>query len=149
MMLADMGADVIKVERPAIGDESRGWGPPFVGEPSASYPGESAYFMAVNRNKLSITVNLKNADGREIVKKLATDSDILVENFRTGALDGMGLGYQELRSLNPKLIYCSISGYGRTGPFANQPGYDFIVQAGASSASDGLRLEVAAGLGGS
>jgi formyl-CoA transferase len=129
MMLGDMGADVIKVERPGKGDESRNWGPPFVGKPYASYPGESAYFMAINRSKRSLTVNLKSAEGQEVIKRLARISDVLVENFRTGTLEKMGLGYEKLQALNPRLVYCSISGYGRTGPYAKRPGYDFIIQA--------------------
>lgn len=129
MMLGDMGADVIKVEQPGKGDESRNWGPPFVGKPYESYPGESAYFMAINRSKRSLTVNLKSAKGQEVIKRLAHISDVLVENFRTGALEKMGLGYENLRALNPRLVYCSISGYGRTGPYAKRPGYDFIIQA--------------------
>jgi formyl-CoA transferase len=129
MMLGDLGADVIKVERPGRGDDSRGWGPPFVGEPYGPYPGESAYFIAANRNKRSITVNLKSTEGQEIVRRLASVSDVLVENFRTGVLERMGLGYDDLHDLCPDLIYCSISGYGRTGPYAERPGYDFIIQA--------------------
>jgi formyl-CoA transferase len=129
MMLGDLGADMIKVERPGVGDESRGWGPPFVGEPYGPYPGESAYFIATNRNKRSITVNLKSPEGRGIVHRLAAVSDALVENFRTGTLDEMGLGYEDLKATNPRLVYCSISGYGRTGPYAQRPGYDFVIQA--------------------
>jgi formyl-CoA transferase len=129
MMLGDLGADVIKVERPGRGDDSRGWGPPFVGAPYGPYAGESAYFMAANRNKRSITVNLKSPEGLEIVHRLAQVSDVLVENFRTGVLDKMGLGYADMRALNPRLVYCSISGYGRTGPWAERPGYDFVIQA--------------------
>lgn len=128
MMLGDLGADVIKVEQPDRGDESRGWGPPFVGRPYGPYPGESAYFLSVNRNKRSLTVNLKTPDGQEIVRQLAAVSDVLVENFRPGTLDGMGLAYDSLRMVNPRLIYCSISGYGHTGPCAHQPGYDVILQ---------------------
>ena len=129
MMLGDLGADVIKVERPGRGDDSRGWGPPFVGEPYGPYPGESAYFIAANRSKRSVTVNLKSPEGQEIVRRLAGVSDALVENFRTGVLDQMGLGYADLHAVNPRLVYCSISGYGRTGPYAERPGYDFIIQA--------------------
>jgi crotonobetainyl-CoA:carnitine CoA-transferase CaiB-like acyl-CoA transferase len=129
MMLGDLGADVIKVERPGRGDESRGWGPPFVGQPYGPYPGESAYFVSANRNKRSITVNLKSPEGQEIVRRLAGGSDALVENFRTGVLHRMGLGYKDLRPVNPRLVYCSISGYGRTGPYAERPGYDFVIQA--------------------
>jgi formyl-CoA transferase len=129
MMLGDLGADVIKVERPGIGDETRGWGPPFVGKPYGSYPGESAYFIAANRNKRSLTVNIQTAEGQEIVRRLAGISDVLVENYRTGDLDRLGLGYPDLHRLYPKLVYCSISGYGRTGPYAERPGYDAILQA--------------------
>ncbi|MBM3144949.1 MAG: CoA transferase [Chloroflexi bacterium] len=129
MMLGDLGADVIKVEQPGRGDESRGWGPPFVGEPYGPYPGESAYFIATNRNKRGITVNLKSDEGQEIIHRLIKVSDVMVENFRTGVLDKMGLGYEDVRTLNPRLVYCSISGYGRNGPYAERPGYDAILQA--------------------
>ncbi len=129
MMLGDLGADVIKVELPGRGDDSRNWGPPFVGEPYEIYPGESAYFMAINRNKRSLTVNLKSPEGQEIIKRLASASDVFVENYRTGVLEKMGLGYEHLRALNSRLIYCSISGYGRNGPYADRPGYDFTIQA--------------------
>jgi formyl-CoA transferase len=129
MMLGDLGADVIKVERPEIGDETRGWGPPFVGKPYGPYPGESAYFIAANRNKRSVTVNIQSVEGQEIVHRLAAVSDVLVENYRTGDLDKLGLGYADLHTLNPKLIYCSVSGYGRTGPYAERPGYDAVLQA--------------------
>ena len=129
MILGDLGADVIKVERPGSGDETRGWGPPFVGKPYGPYPGESAYFIATNRNKRSLTVNIQTAEGQEIIRKLAGISDVLVENYRTGDLDKLGLGYSDLHRLYPKLIYCSVSGYGRTGPYADRPGYDAILQA--------------------
>ena len=129
MMLGDFGADVIKVERPGTGDESRGWGPPFVGEAYGSYPGESAYFLSANRNKRSLTVNLKDQKGQEIIRRLVKISDVFIENYKTGILDKMGLGVDDLRGENPGLIYCSISGYGRTGPYKNRPGYDAIIQA--------------------
>jgi crotonobetainyl-CoA:carnitine CoA-transferase CaiB-like acyl-CoA transferase len=129
MMLGDLGADVIKIERPGVGDDSRGWGPPFVGDPYGSYQGESAYFLSVNRNKRSLTVNLKDPAGQKIIKKLVGLSDVVIENFRTGVLDKMGLGYRDLSKDQPGLIYCSISGYGRTGPYAANPGYDAIIQA--------------------
>ncbi len=129
MMLGDLGADVIKVERPGRGDESRSWGPPFVGLPNESYPGESTYYLAANRSKRSLTVNLKSPEGQEIIKRLAAVSDVLVENYLTGSLDKMGLGYEQLHELNPRLVYCSISGYGRSGPYAGKGGYDFIIQA--------------------
>jgi crotonobetainyl-CoA:carnitine CoA-transferase CaiB-like acyl-CoA transferase len=128
MMLGDLGADVVKVERPGSGDESRGWGPPFVGEPYGGYPGESTYFISANRNKRSLTLNLKSEAGLEIIRNLVKQSDVLVENFRTGVLDRMGLGYEALSSTQPSLIYCSISGYGRTGPYADRAGYDVVIQ---------------------
>ena len=129
MILGDFGADIIKVERPVTGDESRGWGPPFVGDPYGPYPGESAYFISANRNKRSLTVNLKAPEGQEIIYRLAKLSDVFIENFRTGVLDKMGLGVKDLQGQNPQLIYCSISGYGRTGPYQERPGYDAIIQA--------------------
>jgi crotonobetainyl-CoA:carnitine CoA-transferase CaiB-like acyl-CoA transferase len=129
MILGDFGADIIKIERPGSGDESRGWGPPFVGDPYGPYPGESAYFFSANRNKRSLTVNLKEPEGREIIHRLVKLSDVFIENFRTGVMDKMGLGVEDLQALNPKLIYCSISGYGRTGPYQKKPGYDAIIQA--------------------
>ena len=129
MMLGDLGADVIKVERPGMGDETRGWGPPFVGKPYGPYPGESAYFIAANRNKRSLTVNIQSQEGQEIIRQLAGTSDVLVENYRTGDLDKLGLGYVDLHTLYPRLIYCSVSGYGRTGPYAERPGYDAVLQA--------------------
>ncbi|MBM4256706.1 MAG: CoA transferase [Deltaproteobacteria bacterium] len=121
MMLGDLGAEVIKVERPGAGDDTRAWGPPFVG-------GESAYYLCANRNKKSITVNLKAEKGREIVRQLAKISDVLIENYKVGELTEMGLGYEALRELNPGLVYCSITGYGQNGPNKDLPGYDFIIQ---------------------
>jgi formyl-CoA transferase len=129
MMLGDFGADIIKIERPGSGDESRGWGPPFVGEAKDSYPGQSAYFLSANRNKRSLTVNLKSSQGQEIIRELVQVSDVLIENFRTGVLDAMGLGFDALSAHNPRLVFCSISGYGRTGPDKEKPGYDAIIQA--------------------
>ncbi len=122
MILGDMGADVIKVERPGTGDDTRRWGPPFVG-------GESAYYFSANRNKRSITLNLKDERGKAILRQLVKTADVLIENFKTGTFDRLGLGYEDLRQVNPGLIYCSITGYGVTGPLAHRPGYDFMVQA--------------------
>lgn len=121
MTLADLGADVIKVERPGCGDDTRHWGPPYAGS-------ESAYYLALNRNKRSVTVDLSTDAGKGIVRQLAAQSDVVIENFKTGALDRMGLGYQDLNADNPGLVYCSITGYGRTGPDANKAGYDFAIQ---------------------
>ena len=120
--LADLGAEVWKIEAPGQGDDTRGWSPPDV-------DGESTYFMCANRSKASIAVNLKHAEGQRLVRELAREADVLVENYRLGALDAFGLGYEDLSSINPGLIYCSISGYGRTGPRAAEAGYDFVIQA--------------------
>jgi formyl-CoA transferase/CoA:oxalate CoA-transferase len=121
MMLADMGARVIKIEQPGKGDDTRGWGPPFQN-------GESSYFMSINRNKESLTLNLKHPDGRRILESLINKADVLVENFRPGAMARMGLGYDDISSRWPKLVYCSVSGFGQTGPRRNQPGYDAVMQ---------------------
>ncbi|NGN85400.1 CoA transferase [Arthrobacter silviterrae] len=122
MTLADLGADVIKIEQPGQGDDTRQWGPPFQGE-------EAAYFLSVNRNKRSLAVDLKSAEGLAAVRKLALTADVLVENFRPGTAARLGLGYEELSARNPGLVYASISGYGQTGPDAHRPGYDAIAQA--------------------
>jgi formyl-CoA transferase len=122
MLLGDMGAEVIKIEQPGSGDGSRQWGPPW-------FKGESAYFLSVNRNKKSLTVNLKHPDGAAIVKRLVEDADVLVENFLPGTMDRFGLGYSSLSELNPRLIYCSITGYGQNGPYKDNPGFDFMIQA--------------------
>lgn len=123
MMLGDLGADVIKVEAPGVGDDTRHWGPPFTAG------GESAYFLCVNRNKRSITINLKSDKGIQVLKKMIQQSDVLVENFRVDTMEKWGLNYEELQRLKPGLIYCSITGYGSTGPYRNLAGYDFIIQA--------------------
>ncbi len=122
MLLADYGAEVIKIEQPGMGDGTRQWGPPWV-------DGESAYFLSVNRNKKSVTLNLKSDIGRVILKKLIADADIFIENFKVGDMKRMGLDYETLCQDNPRLIYCSISGYGQTGPYRKRPGYDFMIQA--------------------
>jgi formyl-CoA transferase len=122
MMLADMGARVIKIERPGSGDDTRAWGPPFVG-------GESSYFLTVNRSKESVAVDFKRPEGRAIVDQLLARADVLVENFRPGTLDAIGLGYTAVAERHPRLIYCSITGYGLTGPQRDRPGYDAIAQA--------------------
>jgi formyl-CoA transferase len=121
MVLGDLGADVIKVEPPE-GDETRGWGPPFA-------EGESAYYLCVNRNKRGIVINLKTDEGKKILRDLALQSDVLVENFRPGTLEKFGLDFAALYKMNPKLIYCSITGFGQTGSMRDKPGYDFMIQA--------------------
>src|SRR5262245_16959993 len=122
MLLADMGARVIKIEQPGKGDDTRGWGPPFL-------EGESAYFMSVNRNKESVTLDFKHPDGRAVLNRLIAKADVLVENFRPGTLARMGLDYASLGAQHPRLIYCSISGFGQTGPRRSEPGYDAVMQA--------------------
>jgi formyl-CoA transferase len=121
LLLGDMGADVIKIELPGTGDETRQWGPPFV-------DGESSYFMSVNRNKRSVTLDLKSAVGLNALRRLTQTADVLVENFRPGTMERLGLGYEDARALNGSLIYCSVSGFGQTGPRARQPAYDAILQ---------------------
>ncbi len=128
-ILGDLGAEVIKIERPRVGDDTRHWGPPWFLPPSATELGESSYFMSTNRSKRSVTVDLAHAEGQELIRKLAAQSDILVENFKTGDLARKGLGYPQLRPLNAGLIYCSITGFGATGPQAGQAGYEYLAQA--------------------
>ena len=121
MLLADMGADVVKIEKPGGGDDTRRMGPPFVEK-------ESAAFLAMNRNKRSIVLNFKEPSGVEVMKKLVETADIIIENYRTGTMDRLGLGYQDLKSINPNIIYCSISGFGRTGPYSKRGGFDLVAQ---------------------
>ncbi len=121
MILGDMGAEVIKIEEPGKGDDTRSW-PPFLG-------GEATYFLSVNRNKQSLTLNLKAPEGRAILQKLARKSDVVLENFRTGTMERLGLGYKSLAKLNPRLVYCAISGFGESGPESARAGYDLVVQA--------------------
>jgi formyl-CoA transferase len=121
MILGDLGAEVVKIEQPGAGDETRGWGPPFIAD-------QSAYFLSINRNKKSLTLDLKRPEGLEVVRRLVRWGDVLVENFRPGTLGRLGLDYEQARRLNPRLIYCSVSGFGQDGPRANQPAYDQIVQ---------------------
>jgi formyl-CoA transferase len=122
MMLGDLGAEIIRVERPGVGDETRHWGPPWAGE-------LSAYYLCTNRNKKCITVDLKKKEGQEIIRRLAQRSDILLENFLPGDLAKMNLGYEDIRAVNPKIIYASVTGYGQNGPYRDLPGFDFILQA--------------------
>lgn len=124
MTLGDLGADVIKIENPAGGDDTRGWGPIFIG-------GESAYYLCANRNKRSVAVDLSTTEGQRTIRELVAHCDVVVENFKAGALERFGLDYESLRQVRPNLIYCSISGYGRTSPLAERAGYDYVVQAEA------------------
>ena len=127
-ILGDLGATVYKIERPGSGDETRSWGPPFVPATRAG-PGDAAYYLCANRNKSSLTVDFTTREGREIVQALAARADVVIENFKVGSLAAHGLDYASLRRINPRLIYCSISGFGQSGPYATRPGYDFIIQA--------------------
>lgn len=122
MFLGDLGAEVVKVEQPGAGDDTRGWGPPFAG-------GESAYYLCINRNKQSLTLDLKSKRAVEVLRELAKVADVIIENFRPGTMERLGLGEQELRELNPRLIYASLTGFGADGPMSDWPGYDLIVQA--------------------
>ena len=126
-ILADLGADVIKVERKGTGDDTRGWGPPFVDAADGSHLG-AAYFHATNRGKRSIELDFESEDGRRLVKKLAARSDVLIENFKVGGLAKFGLDYASLSKENPRLIYCSITGFGQDGPYAARAGYDLMAQ---------------------
>lgn len=128
-ILADLGADVIKVERPGTGDDTRTWGPPFLHDKSGNPTDNSGYFLWVNRGKRSIAVDISTPDGQEIIRSLAARSDVLLENFKVGTLTRFGLGQEELRRINPRLVYLSISGFGQDGPRSQQPAYDFMVQA--------------------
>ena len=127
-MLGDLGADVIKIERPGSGDDTRKFAPPFVTDNEGKETTESAYFMSANRNKRSVEIDLTSKAGQNIIRKLVLEADVLVENFKTGNLSKYGLGYDDLIELNPKLVYCSITGFGQTGPYAKRPGYDFLIQ---------------------
>lgn len=127
--LADMGAEVIKIERPRDGDDTRGWGPPFAVEPSAGDPGISAYFACTNRGKKSVTVDISHPQGQALIRALAAQSDVLIENFKVDGLAKYGLDHVSLAAVNPRLVYCSITGFGQTGPYAPRAGYDFLVQA--------------------
>ncbi|MBT3400599.1 MAG: CoA transferase [Rhodospirillaceae bacterium] len=127
-MLGDLGADVIKIERPGAGDDTRRFAPPFMAGPDGGDSSESAYFMSANRNKRSVEVDLTSETGQALVRELAMKADVIVENFKTGNLAKYGLGYDDLKDENPKLVYCSITGFGQTGPYAARPGYDFLIQ---------------------
>lgn len=127
--LADLGAEVIKIERVGSGDDTRSWGPPFIEDTDGNETEESAYFLSTNRGKKSLALDISKPEGQEIVRRLAAKSDILIENYKVGGLAAYGLGYEDLKKINPGLIYCSITGFGQTGPFSTRAGYDFLIQA--------------------
>ena len=126
--LADLGAEVIKVERPGAGDDTRSWGPPWVKDRDGKDTRDSSYYLSCNRGKKSITMDISKPEGQRIVRELAAKCDVLVENYKVGTLARYGLGYEQLRAINPRLIYCSITGFGQSGPYAPRPGYDFVFQ---------------------
>ncbi|MCF8159333.1 MAG: CoA transferase [Polaromonas sp.] len=128
-MLADLGADVIKVERPGAGDDTRHWGPPFLKDAQGKDTTEATYFTACNRNKRAITLDMARPEGQALILKMAAQSDVLVENFKVGGLKAYGLDYESLKAVNPRLIYCSVTGFGQDGPYAERAGYDLMIQA--------------------
>jgi crotonobetainyl-CoA:carnitine CoA-transferase CaiB-like acyl-CoA transferase len=127
-VLADLGADVIKVERPGGGDDTRGWGPPYLRDARGAETGESAYFASANRGKRSIAIDLSRPEGQDVARRLAARCDVVIENFKVGVLTRLGLGYDRLAAENPGLVYCSITGFGQTGPYRHRAGYDFLIQ---------------------
>ncbi|VWC99067.1 L-carnitine dehydratase/bile acid-inducible protein F [Burkholderia lata] len=126
--LADFGADVIKVERPGAGDDTRHWGPPYLKDADGTDTAEAAYYLAANRNKRSVTIDIATPEGQQIVRELAAQSDVVLENYKVGQLKKYGLDYESLRAVKPDLVYCSVTGFGQTGPYAHRAGYDFIIQ---------------------
>lgn len=126
--LADLGADVIKIERPGHGDDTRSWGPPFLKDRDGVDTRDAAYYLAANRNKRSVTIDLACKDGQRAVRELASHCDVVLENYKVGQLKKYGLDYDSLQAINPKLVYCSVTGFGQTGPWSHRPGYDFIIQ---------------------
>lgn len=128
-ILADLGADVVKIERPGVGDDTRTWGPPFIKDANGNDSDQASYFTACNRNKRSVTVDMATPDGQALLKQMAAQADIVVENFKTGGLKQYGLDQESLRAANPRLIYCSVTGFGHDGPYAERAGYDLMIQA--------------------
>ncbi len=128
-ILGDLGAEVIKVERPGAGDDTRSWGPPFLNDEAGRDTGVAAYYLCANRNKQSVTIDMAQAEGQALIRELAMKSDVLLENFKVGGLKQYGLDYESLKAINPRLVYCSITGFGQTGPYAGRAGYDFLIQA--------------------
>ena len=127
-ILGDLGAEVIKIERPRTGDDTRHWGPPYLKDQDGENTSEAAYYLAANRNKQSLTLDFTQPEGQRIIRELVEQCDVLLENFKVGGLAAYGLDYESLKAINPKLIYCSITGFGCDGPYANRAGYDFMIQ---------------------
>lgn len=150
-MLGDLGAEIIKIEKPGSGDDTRYWGPPFLKDASGNETSESAYYLSINRNKKSVAIDIKTKEGQAIIHRLLESCDILVENFKVGGLEKYGLGYRQLKEKFPRLIYCSITGFGQSGPLAEEPGYDLMAQAmaglmGVTGEPDGAPMKVGVAL---
>ena len=150
-LLGDYGADVIKIEKPGAGDDTRSWGPPFVKDADGNDTRESTFYLSANRNKRSVAIDITRADGQALIRKLLAKSDVLIENFRVGALSRYRLGYEELRDEFPDLVYCSISGFGQTGPYSDRAGYDFLAQGmggimSVTGEPDGMPMKVGIGI---
>jgi crotonobetainyl-CoA:carnitine CoA-transferase CaiB-like acyl-CoA transferase len=127
-LLADLGADVIKVERPKAGDDTRAWGPPYLKDEAGKDTSQATHFLCANRNKRSVTIDMAARKGQELIRQLAAQADVLLENFKCGGLAQYGLDYASVRAINPRIVYCSITGFGQTGPYAARPGYDALIQ---------------------
>ena len=134
-ILADLGADVVKIERPGVGDDTRSWGPPFLTDSNGEETDQATYFTSCNRNKRSVTIDMAMPEGQALLKQMAAQCDVVVENFKTGGLEKYGLDHESLRAVNPRLIYCSITGFGHDGPYANRAGYDLLIQAASGMMS--------------
>jgi len=147
-ILADLGADVVKIERPVSGDDTRHWGPPFLKDADGNDTDQATYFTACNRNKRSVTIDMAKPDGQALIRQMALQSDILVENFKVGGLKQYGLDYESLKAINPRLIYCSITGFGQEGPYAERAGYDLLIQASSGMMSITGRADNEPGGGG-
>jgi crotonobetainyl-CoA:carnitine CoA-transferase CaiB-like acyl-CoA transferase len=150
-MLGDLGAEIIKIEKPGEGDDTRLWGPPFLKDKDGNDTNESAYYLSANRNKKSLSVDIKTEKGQALLHKLLEESDILIQNFKTGGLEKYGLGYDQIKDKHPHIIYCAITGFGQTGPMAEEPGYDFLAQGMAglmacTGAPDGEPMKVGVAL---
>ena len=150
-MLADLGAEVIKIERPGSGDDTRGWGPPYMPGESGEATSEAAYFHAANRGKQSVCIDMSQPEGQALIQDLARHCDVLIENFKVGGLKKYNLDYESLKELNPRLVYCSITGFGQSGPYADRAGYDFMIQAmggmmSVTGDTDGLPMKIGVAL---
>ena len=139
-ILADLGADVVKVERPGAGDDTRHWGPPFLKDADGQDTTQASYFTACNRNKRSVTIDMATPEGQQLIRQMAAEADIVVENFKVGGLQQYGLDHASLRALNPRLIYCSVTGFGQDGPYAERAGYDLMIQAEQTERTSGEEI---------